>query len=129
MKKYYWLIAMAALLVLAAFGLRSGVKELSPAEFKTYIEKPSVVVLDVRSPGEFKEGHLPRAILINLFDEDFRAQLEKLDKNKPYAVYCFSGGRSGEAAGIMEGMGFKNVTGLRGGTSAWLKAGYKLVKE
>jgi rhodanese-related sulfurtransferase len=97
---------------------------LSPSEFKTALEKEKdVQLIDVRTPGEVKKGHLSGAKNLNLFDDDFKQQLEKLDKEKPVFVYCHSGGRSAECAGMLKEMGFKYVVDMDGGFSKWQKAG------
>ena len=53
-----------------------------------------VVVLDVRTPKEFKEGHIPGATNIDFTTPDFEKRIGKLDKSKTYLVHCASGGRS-----------------------------------
>ena len=99
-------------------------KLLAPAEFKTALEKEKdAQLIDVRTPGEVKKGYLKSAKNLNLFDDDFKQQLEKLDKKKPVYVYCHSGGRSSECAGMLKEMGFKNVTDMDGGFSKWQKSG------
>ncbi|MBI1288771.1 MAG: rhodanese-like domain-containing protein [Flavobacteriales bacterium] len=85
-------------------------------------------VLDVRTPAEWKEGIMKGATMANLYDDDFKAQLEKLDKEKPVAVYCKVGGRSGEAMSMMRDMGFKEVYNLKGGMDAWKQAGKPTVQ-
>lgn len=80
-------------------------------------------VVDVRTPEEFATGNIPGAQLMNIFDDDFKSQLGKLDKDKPVFVYCKGGGRSAEAAGIMKEMGFKTVYDLKGGMMSWTNAG------
>ena len=64
----------------------------------------------------------------NIYEEDFEKQLEKLDKEKPVAVYCKVGGRSGQAMGKMNKLGFKEVYNLDGGMDAWKSAGKPTVK-
>jgi rhodanese-related sulfurtransferase len=82
-----------------------------------------LVVLDVRTPDEFAEGHLPGAALVDFYDDGFPARLEALDREVPYLVYCRSGGRSGKTAQLMDQMGFQDVTDLDGGMLAWADAG------
>ncbi len=77
-------------------------------------------IIDVRTPEEFSGGHLKDAKNINIYDQDFAAQLEKLDKNKPVFVYCKGGGRSAKAAEQMSSMGFKSVVDMSGGMMAWV---------
>ena len=85
-------------------------------------------LLDVRTPEEWSEGIIEGATLANIYDADFDAKLAKLDKTKPVAVYCKSGGRSGEAMAKMQKMGFKEVYNLKGGIGAWNGANKPTVK-
>lgn len=90
--------------------------------------KEGAQLLDVRTPAEWNEGIIEGATMMNFYDSDFKQQLEKLDKEKPVAVYCKSGGRSGQAMGMMQEMGFKEVYNLNGGIGAWNNAGEPTVK-
>lgn len=78
-----------------------------------------VVVLDVRTPQEFKDGHIENAINIDIFSDDFDAQVEQLDKSKTYVVICRSGGRSANASNKMVTMGFEDIYNVEGGFIAW----------
>jgi rhodanese-related sulfurtransferase len=74
-----------------------------------YANAEGMVVLDVRTAEEFKEVHVKDAILIDVLAADFREKVGKLDRTKPYKVYCRSGNRSGRAVDIMKSMGFTDV--------------------
>jgi rhodanese-related sulfurtransferase len=82
-----------------------------------------LVVLDVRTPEEFAEGHLEDAVLIDFYDADFADQLAALDRDVPYLVYCRSGNRSGQAMSVMEELGFTSAVDVDGGIVAWAAAG------
>lgn len=88
----------------------------------------AVVVIDVRTPAEFAEGHLDRAELIDLSAAEFRDRIAQLDRSATYLVYCRSGNRSGQATAIMGELGFHTVYDLDGGIVAWQAAGAPLVK-
>lgn len=75
-------------------------------------ESKQVVVLDVRTIGEFSEGHVNGALNIDFYAPDFKAQVSKLDKSKTYKVYCRSGNRSGQSVNIMKELGFSKVENL-----------------
>ncbi|MDN3492585.1 rhodanese-like domain-containing protein [Winogradskyella bathintestinalis] len=78
------------------------------------------VVLDVRTQEEVDEGIIPNAIHIDIYKgQAFVDELEGLDKTKNYYVYCRSGGRSGQACGIMDQLGFNNAYNLKGGFNEW----------
>ncbi len=81
------------------------------------------VTLDVRTPAEFAAGHVPDATLLDFYGSQFRTELEKLDKNKNYVVYCHTGNRSGQATALMHSLGFKHVYDVQGGIAAWEQAG------
>lgn len=85
--------------------------------------KSNALVLDVRTPQEFAGGHIAGAVNLDIYDPGFKDALGKLDKTRPVLVYCKSGGRSGEAAGMMAAMGFREVYNLNGGMLAWTNAG------
>lgn len=103
--------------------------DIEVAEFQQLISKKNVQLIDVRTPVEFKKGHLKNAKLINFFDKDFKSEiLKKIDKNKPVYVYCKSGGRSAKAAKIYKAAGFKKVFNLLGGFNAWSASGLEIEK-
>ncbi|WP_044403358.1 rhodanese-like domain-containing protein [Lacinutrix sp. Hel_I_90] len=80
----------------------------------------NAVILDVRTEEEVEEGYIPNAKNLNIFKgQAFVYELEALDKTKNYYVYCRSGGRSGQACGIMNQMGFENAYNLVGGFQEW----------
>lgn len=85
-------------------------------------------LLDVRTPAEWNEGIIEVAIMADFYEDSFKSELEKLDKEVPVAVYCRSGGRSGSAMDIMKEMGFKEVYNLDGGIGAWNSANKPTVK-
>lgn len=78
---------------------------LTPTDFKNRLTEADVV-LDVRTPAEYAEGHLVDAPNINVMSASFDDKVKDLDKDKTYYLYCKSGGRSGRATQIMRGLGF-----------------------
>lgn len=101
------------------------VKVLAVAEFSQKITElaDNAILLDVRTPAEYQEGHLAKSTLMDWNGSDFAEQAEKLDKNKPICVYCAKGGRSAAACSKLASMGFKEVYDMQGGISAWKGAG------
>lgn len=92
----------------------------APAFEKQITENKGSTILDVRSSGEFKAGHIPGAINVNVMDDaSFAKKISGLDKSKTYYVYCRSGGRSGQACSLLAGQGFTHVFNLAGGLSGW----------
>ena len=96
--------------------------------FKTEIAKPNVVLLDVRTPEEFAEGHLQGAVNVDFKNENFSTKVDSLDKTKQYEVYCRSGHRSGESVKLMKEKGFDKVHDLKGGILNWQEKGNAVVK-
>lgn len=78
-----------------------------------------LIVLDVRTPEEYADGHLPGARMINVMDATFAEKVAKLNKKDKYLVYCRSGKRSLNAVNQMADMGFKDLTNMKGGYLAW----------
>lgn len=96
-------------------------KDVDVEEFATLIEGGEGVLLDVRTPEEYAEGHIEDALNIDFWGDDFEAQIQELDKATPVYVYCKSGGRSGQAMDLMAELGFSEVYNLDGGYKAWSK--------
>jgi phage shock protein E len=94
-------------------------KDVSVEEAKRLVDKGDIVILDVRTPREFSDGHIKGAKNINIYDEDFAAQIDKLSKKSTVLVYCHVGSRSISAQKILLDAGFGKVYNMRGGMSAW----------
>lgn len=95
-------------------------KAISEAAFSNKMKKRKSIVLDVRTPEEFSEGHIKNARNYNVLDSlSFEQQISKLKKNKQYLLYCKSGKRSGKALVLMQQKGFKHLYHLDGGITAW----------
>lgn len=95
--------------------------DLSQKEWtKRYNEDHNAVLLDVRTEGEYYQGHIPNSILIDIYKgQGFIYKIDELDKSKNYYVYCRSGARSGQACRIMNKLGFDNAYNLVGGIINW----------
>ena len=118
------------LMALTFFGLFSckGYKDLTVNEFDTMLAQDQTAQLvDVRTPEEFAENHLPGAVNIDWKADGFADKAQKLDKDRPVLVYCRSGRRSAEAAKVLDGIGFKTFN-LKGGILAWTAEGKRVTK-
>ena len=83
-------------------------------------EDNNSVVLDVRTQDEVNEGIIPNALHIDIFKgQGFIDEVQELDKNKNYYVYCKAGSRSAQACAVMNQLGFDNTYNLVGGFSEW----------
>ncbi len=121
--KYFLFLVFLAVVGLSSCSSETnskGYTNLDVPAFKAKMAEPGIVVLDVRTPAETAEGMIEGAILADYEADNFEAEVDKLDKEKTYLVYCKGGGRSSEACGIMTKKGFKNLYNLEGGYTAWM---------
>lgn len=109
------------------------IENVSPKEAYDLIQKnkdnPDFVILDVRTPEEFTNEHIENAINLDYYSETFKDDLNELDKNKTYVIYCRSGGRSGNALNIMEELNFMEVYNILGGIIEWKAEGLPTIFE
>ncbi len=96
---------------------------LDVAQFEQKLTEPNTVLIDVRTPQEFNEGHIAGAINMDFYGNNFEAQINSIDKSKTVLVYCKSGNRSGKAVSIMVKQNFKNIFDLSGGITNWMASG------
>jgi rhodanese-related sulfurtransferase len=85
------------------------------------------VILDVRTSDEFSDGHIENSINIDFYSETFSEDLDKLDKNKTYMVYCRTANRSGQALDMMKDLNFSEAYNMLGGIVEWEDNGYPIV--
>jgi rhodanese-related sulfurtransferase len=119
------------LLLLMMFGLSSiygqTVKNVNAEEFKKQIDSKNGVLIDLRTTDEIKsKGKIKGAQQIDYLAKDAEKEIEKLDKNKTYLIYCAGGGRSGECAELMQKKGFKEVINLEKGFGEWKTKGFEV---
>jgi len=122
-------LVLALLLVVAACSSSSDTATIdlvSPAEAAQVVEDDpaGLVVLDIRTPEEFNDVRLAGAINVDYYDADFADQLDALDKNDPYVMYCRSGNRSSDAIKTMKELGFVEVYEIDGGIVNWYDSGF-----
>ncbi len=125
MKKYFSLLVFSLVIVLSPSCSAQSESEgkggdVEVTQAKDLIEaKKITTIIDVRTPGEVKQGKIEGSVNININDADFKEKIEALPKDQSYLVYCKSGGRSARAAKIMTEMGFEEVYNMKGGYGAW----------
>jgi rhodanese-related sulfurtransferase len=93
--------------------------ELEPADFASKMQKSSSVIVDLRFPPEFEEGHIDNAINVNFFDPSFQTKILELDKSKTYFLYGKGEAPTKRAAIYMKQNGFNEVYTIKGGWEAW----------
>ena len=121
-------VILTSVLILTGCTSADGSVDLKVSDFSAKSQEVGVVSLDVRTADEFAEGHLINAININVESGNFEAEIEKLDKNTTYAVYCRSGRRSAIAVDLMKKAGFTSLYNLDGGVIDWSASGLPLVR-
>ena len=113
------------------------IKSVSPEELKQQLDNEEIILVDVRSKDAIEaegqiEGsvHVPRDMLEFHADQrpDNPLKKEELDPEKKIVVYCGVGGQGTLSTKTLQDMGYKDVSNLSGGTSAWVKAGFELKK-
>ena len=117
------LIRAVAVLLLAAVALTGcsgsrtataeGVRSVAAGEAQQLVEDGAVVI-DVRTPEEFASGHLADARNIDVQADSFHAEVDQLDRDGTYVLYCRSGARAGAAGEMMLEMGFTDVANAGG---------------
>jgi len=100
---------------------------VNAADFKNGVDGKDVQLIDVRTPREYKRGHIKNAVNVNIYNKDFITKTAKFDKNKPVYLYCRSGVRSMNAAQKLKNEGYK-VYNLNGGILNWKSKGNKVIK-
>jgi len=104
------------------------IKAVDADSVKTLMKNKNIVILDVRTPEEFTEGHLKGSVNIDYRDENFEKGIDTLKKYVTYVVYCRSGRRSEEAGKLMSEKGFKKIYHYHGGILDWEEKKNELVK-
>lgn len=118
-KAALWIVAAALIAVVGFLVLKpagAGVKNIDAKELST-LAGEGVIVLDVRTAGEYGAGHIPGAVNIPI--DRLSAEVGSLDSSKPVAVYCATGSRSSQALGVLQTAGFATVYHLAQGIVAW----------
>ncbi|NOY28130.1 MAG: rhodanese-like domain-containing protein [Oligoflexia bacterium] len=94
------------------------------AQLKTWLDSKTPFVLDVRTSQEFAQGHVPGAVNISVQDLPKRLDEIASHKGDKFAVICASGARSAAATSLLHKAGYAGATNVKGGTRAWITAGY-----
>ena len=125
------LVGLVLVVLLLAAACSSGsdtatIELVSPSEAAQVIDDDpaGLVVLDIRTPEEYSDVRLANAINVDFYDADFADQLDGLDKNDPYVMYCRSGNRSSDAVNTMKALGFVEVYEIDGGIVNWYDSGF-----
>jgi phage shock protein E len=127
MKKVVSLVVLVVMTLAASLSIAAGPVNLTSPEAKALLAKNgSMVLLDVRTPEEYRQAHLRGSQLIPLSELEKRVQ--EVPKNKPLLVYCAVGARSLTAAKYLSSKGFKDVYQISDGLVGWYKNGFPIEK-
>ncbi len=114
------LIALLGLTACSAKRVPASGTSISASTLQSLTSSGKVLLIDARTEGEYKEGHIKGAQLMDVLQEaNFLQQIKNLDQSKAYVVYCRSGKRSKRAMELMLQNGFKKVSDLEGGIMGW----------
>lgn len=116
------MMSVLALLAMCTAAVAAGFKNIPSVEAQRLLAtKKNVLVVDVRTPGEYRQARLKGALLIPVGELERR--LGEIPRNRPVLVYCTVGSRSGHAAGILAGKGYGEVYNLADGIVGWYQRG------
>lgn len=100
------------------------VEDVDAVKFRDLISKGNMILLDVRTPGEYSRGHIQGSTAINIADRDFASKVSMLQKDKTILIYCLTGSRSSAGAAYMSRMGFTKIYNLQRGIMDWSRQGF-----
>ena len=120
--------AFACLFLLVA--VQVSAKDISVKEAAALVQNPpqGLTIVDVRTPTEFREGHIAGAVNMDFFGATFDSQILTLPKDKPILLYCRTGNRSAGAYDAMTNEGITNILHMNQGITAWQQDGLPVQK-
>ena len=128
----YFKFGCVLLVLLTFFNCKNNSSEaielITAAEMKEISKIEGIQLVDVRTPNEYNEGHLPNALNIDFLDKNFEINIQQLDKTKPVIVYCQRGSRSAKCASQLIANGFVKIYDLDQGFSKWKSSGLEVEK-
>jgi phage shock protein E len=107
----------------ASPGFAAETKNISSAQARALIAKDKkVLLLDVRTPEEYRQAHLHGSVLIPL--GELEGRIQEVPRDRPLLVYCAVGARSASAAGLLSARGYREVYQMSDGLVGWYKNGF-----
>lgn len=104
------------------------VKHVDAKNAQKLLSQTNLVILDIRTPEEFKSFHIAGATNIDYHGSNFEQRVSSLDKSRCYLLHCASGGRSTQSLKIFQKYDFQSIYHLDGGINAWKNAGLPVEK-
>jgi rhodanese-related sulfurtransferase len=102
----------------------SRVETIPPERANEMMSSGAAVVVDIRDPKKYADGHIRRAMNAEYHPKTFARDTERIDRNAAVILYCGTGLKTKKAAGELERRGFSRVYVIEGGMEAWKKAGF-----
>lgn len=131
--RWLGLLTMGLFLLVACETYPAGTKvqQITWQEAQVLLKHPpkGLTVLDVRTPKEFDDGHIPGAINVNYKSGFFEEKLLRHDRHKPYLIYCREERRSKATLSLMIEKGFKHIYRLKGGITKWQAQGLGVISS
>ena len=126
-----WVLVLVSAVAMPVMG-GSAVTNVSVGKAQTLLKeragKADFVIVDVRTPEEFAEGHIDGAVNLDVQARDFEKKLRVLDRKKSYLVYCRTGNRSRKATVAMEALGFRSIFHMNEGIVRWKQQSLPLTR-
>ncbi len=102
-------------------------RNLNPREaFAMFGQRSDLYLLDVRTPGEYRQVRIKGARLIPI--DQLAGRIAELPKDRPILVYCAVGSRSAQVVNYLARQGYPEIYNLDGGIFAWAQGGYPILK-
>ena len=87
-----------------------------------FADNAAHTLVDVRTPREYQQAHIPGAVLIPL--NELQNRMAEIPQDKPAIIVCATGNRSASASSVLKRAGYESVFNLEGGTVAWMRRGF-----
>jgi rhodanese-related sulfurtransferase len=107
---------------------KRNIQEISPQETAAALERGDTLLIDVRDPDEWQEGHIPGAKNFSRGTVELEIEEAAPDLSTPIITHCGGGGRSALTARSLQRMGYSNAKSMAGGFKAWKAAGLSTTK-
>ena len=108
---------------------KKNIQEISPQDAASALKRRDALLIDVRDPDEWQEGHIPGAKNFSRGTVELEIEEAARDLSTPIITHCGGGGRSSLAAESLQRMGYKNVKSMAGGFKAWKAAGLPATRD
>lgn len=108
---------------------KKNVQEISPQDTAAALKNSDALLIDVRDPDEWQEGHIAGATNFSRGTLELEIEEAAPDLSTPIITQCGGGGRSALAAESLQRMGYKNVKSMAGGFKAWKAAGLPATRD